>query len=120
MTALHSRKDESRCPIDNKILDCENDIFLDNFTKRQIEQMIKPCQNALFGCQKFVAPADMDEHLQACAFRERSASKLRCVFARCGCTFSTTTKEALEEHLKTEINDHLVVSVGCWGHQNQL
>lgn len=103
------RKDESRCPIDNKALNSDSDIFADNFTKRQIDQLLKPCKNAAAGCTKTFAPGELDSHLMVCEFGANGGERFPCTFNYCGCAFKGATKEELDNHLKDDLNQHLEV-----------
>ncbi|GAB0090754.1 TNF receptor-associated factor 6 [Sergentomyia squamirostris] len=97
---------ENACPVDNKPLSMESDIFPDNFTRREILQIKKPCPNATSGCLTNISPVEMDAHVLICEFRRRSTA-ISCYFARCGCNFSTTSQEALEAHVRNEMGFHL-------------
>lgn len=104
-----SRKDESRCPIDNKLLNSDSDIFADNFTKRQIDQLLKPCRNSSAGCTKTFAPGELENHLLVCEFGANGGERFACTFNYCGCEFKGATKEELDDHLKDDLNQHLEV-----------
>lgn len=93
------------CPIDNKPL-TENDLFPDNFTRREIQNMRKSCPNSSFGCQISISPLDMDTHILECSFRERLPA-IECSFRQCGCTFKANTQSEIDAHLQEEMASHL-------------
>lgn len=118
-STIFYRKDESRCPIDNKLLDSERDIFVDNFTKRQIDQLVKPCPNAASGCTKLLTTNELEGHLSVCghspgsngAVAAATAKNVQCTFYYCGCLWKGLAQDELEEHLKHDLNQHLEMLV---------
>ncbi|KAJ6646612.1 TNF receptor-associated factor 6 [Pseudolycoriella hygida] len=92
------------CPIDNKPL-TENDLFPDNFTRREIQNMRKLCPNSSHGCQISTSPLEMDSHLLECSFRERVT--VECSFRQCGCTFKANTQSEIDAHVQDDMVSHL-------------
>lgn len=92
--------------MDKQTLQMESDIFPDNFTRREILQIKKPCPNATYGCVKSVSPVEMDAHVLICEFRRRTTA-FPCYFARCGCKYTATSEQALESHIRNEMGHHL-------------
>lgn len=107
--SLFCRKKNNCCPIDNKPL-TENDLFPDNFTRREIQNMRKPCPNFTFGCQKSISPLEMETHLLDCSFRER-ITVIECSFRQCGCEFKANTQSEIDLHVQDEMASHLNVSL---------
>ncbi|XP_055705944.1 TNF receptor-associated factor 6-A [Phlebotomus papatasi] len=97
---------ENVCPVDKQTLQMESDIFPDNFTRREILQIKKPCPNATYGCLKSISPVEMDAHVLICEFRRRTTA-FPCYFARCGCKYTATSEQALESHIRNEMGHHL-------------
>ncbi|XP_055692586.1 TNF receptor-associated factor 6 [Lutzomyia longipalpis] len=110
---------ENACPVDNKPLSMDSDIFPDNFTRREILQIKKPCPNATFGCSTNVSPVEMDAHVLICEFRKRTTN-YTCYFARCGCQFMAPTQEALEAHVRNEMGHHLQLLMETFSKTNNL
>lgn len=63
------RKKSSCCPVDNRKLNKEKDIFPDNFTRREISQQRTKCPNIMRGCLEELSPLDVEAHLLVCDFR---------------------------------------------------
>uniref|UniRef100_A0A1L8DMJ9 Putative tnf receptor-associated factor n=2 Tax=Nyssomyia neivai TaxID=330878 RepID=A0A1L8DMJ9_9DIPT len=112
------RKDKA-CPVDNKPLSMDSDIFPDNFTRREILQIKKPCPNATYGCLTNISPVEMDAHVLICDFRKRTTN-YNCYFSRCGCQFVTTSKEQLELHVRNEMTHHLHLLMEAFVKSNSL
>ncbi|XP_059608861.1 TNF receptor-associated factor 6-B [Phlebotomus argentipes] len=112
-------KKETVCPVDKQSLSMESDIFPDNFTRREILQIKKPCPNATFGCLTNVSPVEMDAHVLICEFRRRTTN-FSCYFARCGCKFTAPTHDALDAHVKSEMAHHLELLMEAFLHNNTL
>nr|CAD7401815.1 unnamed protein product [Timema cristinae] len=75
------------CPIDNHPLSEEKDLFPDNFTRREIE--------------------DLEPHAsKACHNRKESSELEECSFKDIGCTV-VLTKTELARHLEDDIHHHL-------------
>lgn len=108
MTFFFFRNKNNCCPIDNKPL-TENDLFPDNFTRREIQSMRKPCPNSSHGCQISISPLEMDGHILECSFRERITA-IECSFRQCGCTFKANTQSEIDTHTQNEMAAHLNVS----------
>lgn len=104
---FYRKKNNYFCPIDNKPL-TENDIFPDNFTRREIQNMRKPCPNSSNGCQISISPLEMNTHVLECLFRERTS--IECSFRQCGCTFKANTQSEIDAHVQDQMASHLNVS----------
>ncbi|CAL1543412.1 unnamed protein product [Lymnaea stagnalis] len=55
----------TRCPVDNEPL-VENDVFPDNFAKREILNFNIRCPNKKDGCDKIIALGKLQVHLEVC------------------------------------------------------
>ncbi|XP_067003610.1 TNF receptor-associated factor 6 [Anabrus simplex] len=86
------RRDRSCCPVDGKIINKDNDLFPDNFTRREI--------------------LDREEHAShsSCAKEKESKlseqQKVECRFRDVGCE-ETLPNDQLDAHLETEVHSHL-------------
>lgn len=117
------RTQNPSCPIDNHHL-TEKDLFPDNFTRREIQQLRQPCANSAAGCETVLSPLDMDVHLALCAHglpptsRSHGAASVagdkqrlhECTFKMCGCKFTAIDEQAITDHLSAETVIHLNVS----------
>jgi len=81
---LHFRKKNSKCPLDDMDLSIE-DIFPDNYTKREIEQIRKSFP------EEFEPPNPVFE----------------CRFSTISCNFSTIEPTELEHHMETSYKQHI-------------
>ncbi|XP_030378054.1 TNF receptor-associated factor 6 [Scaptodrosophila lebanonensis] len=97
------------CPLDNKPLSAEHDIFPDNYTRREIEQIKHKCPNSPLGCSVVASPIEVDRHLPSCPYRRQQAQREeKCPFASIKCDFvGRPETNALEEHLKTDMPHHM-------------
>ncbi|XP_047113042.1 TNF receptor-associated factor 6-B [Schistocerca piceifrons] len=77
------QKDQS-CPIDSLPINQETDLFPDNFTRREIQEL--------------------DLHSSSCSYEKRE--EVQCTFHDVGCT-EILTKNSLAEHLKSQVHQHL-------------
>ncbi|XP_059170943.1 TNF receptor-associated factor 6-like [Physella acuta] len=55
----------TRCPVDNETL-VENDVFPDNFAKREILNFNIRCPNTKDGCQQIIPLGKLQNHLDVC------------------------------------------------------
>lgn len=97
------------CPLDNKQLSSEIDIFPDNYTRREIDQIKFKCPNSPLGCAVVASPLDVDKHLPTCPYR-RAKDMLdeKCPFSTIKCDFvGRAETNALEEHLKDDMPHHM-------------
>lgn len=63
----HYSDHDNRCPVDNNQLG-PNDIFPDNYTKREIAGISIICKN--LGCSASIPVMDFEDHYEVCKFRE--------------------------------------------------
>lgn len=98
------RKDNACCPIDNKKLTYASDVFPDNFTRREILQIRKPCPNT--NCLENLSPLEMDHHILECKFRENTIM-YDCLFKQCGCKFKCNSQDLLDKHMENDYKRHL-------------
>ncbi|KAH8306520.1 hypothetical protein KR018_005889 [Drosophila ironensis] len=98
------------CPLDNKRLS-DQDIFPDNFVRREIEQLKHKCPNSPLGCAVIASPIELHRHLPSCPYRrqqEQDPPEEKCPFARIKCDFvGRPETNQLEEHLKADMPHHL-------------
>ncbi|XP_043212115.1 TNF receptor-associated factor 6-like [Amphibalanus amphitrite] len=62
------RREREQCPQDNQPL-TENDIYPDNYTRREILQLRVHCPNSKSGCPTLVELANVDRHLTECEYQ---------------------------------------------------
>lgn len=119
------RTQKPNCPIDNQHL-AEKDLFPDNYTRREIQQLRQPCTNSAAGCEAVVSPLDIDVHLALCAHAppltpqcndslaaaaaDGNIRLVECTFKLCGCTYTAKDERQIDEHINTETAVHLNVS----------
>ncbi|XP_045479179.1 TNF receptor-associated factor 6 [Harmonia axyridis] len=97
------------CPVDNMTL-TKDDIFPDNFTRREINQQRTKCPNIIRGCLEQLNPLDVESHLLICQFKLPELpenEKLRCSFVHLGCEEKFEDEIELENHLQQQIHKHL-------------
>nr|CAH7731286.1 unnamed protein product [Callosobruchus chinensis] len=102
---------ELACPVDNFKLNKE-DIFPDNFTRREISQQRTKCPNIVRGCLEELSPMDVESHLLICQFRIPELpdnEKLRCSFVNVGCDEKFEDEPELQRHLDQQIQKHLTL-----------
>lgn len=99
------------CPLDNKQLSAEQDIFPDNYTRREIEQLKHKCPNSPHGCAVVASPIELHRHLPSCPYRRQQQQQPleeKCPFASIKCDFvGRPETNQLEEHLKTDMPHHM-------------
>ncbi|XP_075159002.1 TNF-receptor-associated factor 6 [Haematobia irritans] len=102
------RNKSQLCPMDNKKI-TEKDIFPDNFTKREIEQIQLKCPNIKLGCDFISSPLEMQRHKYNCPYRsDEEPTEEKCPFASIKCEFvGRPETNALEMHLKEDMPHHL-------------
>lgn len=89
---------------------------MDNFTKRQIDQLLKPCENASIGCTKVFASNELENHQLICEYAPPKdgavamGTRVECTFHYCGCPWRGMGQDELDTHLKEDLNQHLEVS----------
>lgn len=107
-----NRKKNPCCPIDNKQLS-ENDLFPDNYTRREIQQIRKSCPNAELGCKVIVSPLELDGHVMQCTYRRDSVAgqQYECTFKAAGCLFLSNDLDEMNIHQSTELSAHLNVKM---------
>lgn len=88
----------------------ESDIFPDNFTRREIENIRKSCPNSSFGCPQCMCPHDIAEQTKECCL-EGCSGPIQCSFRQCGCKFKGNTQKEMDEHAQNEMASHLNVSL---------
>ncbi|KAK4886970.1 hypothetical protein RN001_003241 [Aquatica leii] len=103
---------EKACPVDNKPLDKDNDIFPDNFTRREISQQRLKCPNIIRGCSEDLSPLDVEAHLLTCKYgvpKLPDNEKLRCSFVAFGCDSKFEDEPEQQRHLEQETQKHLML-----------
>lgn len=107
------RKPNPCCPIDNRPLAADSDIFPDNYTRREIQQLRRACSNAGRGCAVVLSPIELDAHRLICTYGSTQPQRqlLECRFLQFGCSFVASDAAQLDEHLGAELVMHLNVSV---------
>ena len=85
------------------------DIFPDNFTRREIHQLRKSCPFATNGCKVTVSPLELDSHALICSFKKDEANFV-CTFKKCGCKYEVNNNVALTKHIEESYQEHLNVS----------
>ncbi|XP_001354772.2 TNF receptor-associated factor 6 [Drosophila pseudoobscura] len=99
------------CPLDNKQLSAEQDIFPDNYTRREIEQLKHKCPNSPLGCALVASPIEVHRHLPSCPYRRQPQPEQleeKCPFAKIKCDFvGRPETNQLEEHLKSDMPHHM-------------
>lgn len=103
---------KSYCPVDNMKLE-KDDIFPDNFTRREISQQRTRCPNISRGCFEELSPLDVETHLLICKFRPPELpdnEKLRCMFVEMGCDKKFEDEPELQRHMEQEMQSHLLVN----------
>ncbi|XP_064556149.1 TNF receptor-associated factor 6 [Drosophila montana] len=99
------------CPLDNKQLSAEQDIFPDNYTRREIEQIKHKCPNSPHGCAVVASPIELHRHLPSCPYRrqlQQQQLEEKCPFASIKCDFvGRPETNQLEEHIKTDMPHHM-------------
>ncbi|XP_013403469.1 TNF receptor-associated factor 6 isoform X2 [Lingula anatina] len=61
------REEKHRCPVDNVLLD-EQNIYPDNFAKREILGLKLKCPNYSHGCRFIIELCNLESHLQSCFY----------------------------------------------------
>jgi len=98
--------------VDNKPLDKDNDIFADNFTRREISQQRIKCPNVVRGCLQDLSPLDVELHLANCKYgvpKLPDNEKLRCTFVSVGCDAKFEDEPEQQRHLEQQIQNHLML-----------
>lgn len=103
-----------QCPLDSVPLD-ENNLFPDNFTLREIRQILVPCPHQANGCQKRMSPYELESHIVTCKYGQEnveggSQSTEYCSFQSCGCNFKSSDSSEIETHIQQDMPVHLNVS----------
>lgn len=108
---------ENACPVDNMKLNKE-DIFPDNFTRREISQQRTKCPNIVRGCLIELSPLDIETHLMVCEYKIPELpdnEKLRCSFMEVGCEEKFEDEPELQRHLEQHIQKHLTMLSKAYG-----
>ncbi|KAJ1530281.1 hypothetical protein ONE63_005203 [Megalurothrips usitatus] len=103
------KREGSCCPIDNRPLTAPSDLFVDNFTRREIEQTRLECPNVGNGCKVVLPPIELENHIPNCS-HQRSGSghnSLHCTFENIGCQITISDADQLASHLETNLQQHL-------------
>jgi len=116
------KRDSACCPVDNMKLQKE-DIYPDNFTRREISQQRTKCPNIVRVCLEELSPLDLESHLLICKFRPvqhplPENEKLRCKFVHVGCEPKFEDEPELERHLEQDVNLHLQLLAGAYKNIN--
>ncbi|XP_037812196.1 TNF receptor-associated factor 6-like [Lucilia sericata] len=103
------RKKNQLCPMDNQKLEVDKDVFPDNYTRREIQQIKLKCEHNKTGCTFIGSPLEMEQHKLECPYRcEEEPSEEKCPFASIKCDFvGRPETNALEMHLKEDMPHHL-------------
>lgn len=91
----------------------KEDVFPDNFTRREISQQRTKCPNIVRGCLVELSPLDVESHLLVCDYKTPELpdnEKLRCAFVDVGCEEKFEDEPELQRHLEQHIQKHLTVS----------
>ncbi|XP_018572458.1 TNF receptor-associated factor 6 [Anoplophora glabripennis] len=111
-TCIHSWLErESACPVDNIKLK-KDDIFPDNFTRREISQQRTKCPNIIRGCLVELSPLDVEAHLMICEYKAPELpenEKVRCSFVDVGCDEKFEDELELQRHLEQFVQKHLTM-----------
>ncbi|XP_017768628.1 PREDICTED: TNF receptor-associated factor 6-like [Nicrophorus vespilloides] len=107
---LWLKKENACCPVDNLKL-TRDDIFPDNFTRREISQQRTKCPNIVRGCLQELSPLDVETHLLNCEFRIPEShlpesEKLHCLFGSFGCPHKFEDEPELQRHLENDTQNH--------------
>ncbi|KAL1505856.1 hypothetical protein ABEB36_005318 [Hypothenemus hampei] len=114
---------ENACPVDNKKLNRDKDIFPDNFTRREISQQRTKCPNIIRGCLMELSPLDVESHLLVCEFQCPELpdhEKLRCTFVNVGCFEKFEDEPELQRHLEQNIQQHLTLLSQAYAKVNEV
>lgn len=99
------------CPVDGMKL-TKDDIFPDNFTRREISQQRTKCPNIVRGCLEELNPLDVETHLLTCKYKIPELpenEKLRCSFVDMGCDEKFEDEPELQRHLDKDVQKHLMM-----------
>ncbi|XP_059060070.1 TNF receptor-associated factor 6 [Achroia grisella] len=104
-------KNSGYCPLDNDKLGMEN-IFPDNFVKREILNLTLSCPNSSKGCKATVSPLDFESHLESCKYNLPQTSsqpeiRVPCSFHAVGCKETFNTENDMSNHLNNDTQNHL-------------
>ncbi|KAL8574353.1 hypothetical protein ACOMHN_057345 [Nucella lapillus] len=97
------RGPQHRCPVDNVEIS-ENSLFLDNFSKREIDNFKAFCPNNKQGCDVIATVKQMTDHLQECPL-----ALLPCPNK---CSY-VLHRQDMEEHVGTTCDKRLVICPDC-------
>lgn len=75
--------------MDNEKISIEKDIFPDNFTRREIEQIKLKCPNSRLGCDIVASPIEVERHKLECPYRSpaNEQTEEKCPFASIKCIY---------------------------------
>ncbi|KAF7992002.1 hypothetical protein HCN44_010822 [Aphidius gifuensis] len=107
------KKKNSNCPVDNKPLNKEKDLFVDLFTRREISQQRTKCPNQEHGCDVELSPIEIDKHLITCQYKKNMSTKLKiyCSFKDVGCDDSFDNDKDMQKHIQENNQHHLMIMV---------
>ncbi|XP_020669499.3 TNF receptor-associated factor 6 [Pogona vitticeps] len=89
-----------KCPIDNEIL-LENQLFPDNFAKREILSLTVKCPNK--GCNQKMELRHLEDHQSHCGFASEKCPQCQ----------GTFPKNQLQEHMKLECSRRRIACPNC-------
>ncbi|GBP48282.1 TNF receptor-associated factor 6 [Eumeta japonica] len=96
------------CPIDNVNLNVTADIFLDNYTKREIREIKLNCPFESKGCPLKLSPLELEAHMAECTYDQAGPSHaMQCPFHTVGCKDVFKVEEELNKHLQDDLHNHM-------------
>lgn len=113
------RTKPGRCPLDDQALSKENDLFPDNYTRREISQTRVRCP--VEDCTEVVPLVEAFQHVTDCHQTNTETTNLECTFRNIGCEFVPLTFSELKEHLEASMHHHLaLLGAVCSGLTNRI
>ncbi|VVC28103.1 Hypothetical protein CINCED_3A015109 [Cinara cedri] len=103
------KRQSQSCPIDSLPLSTEN-LFPDNYTKREIDEQKVTCLNK--GCVAVIPLLEADQHYASCEFNKNQINlhaENVCPFHLIGCKDIVKTKSELMNHLVMNIHRHVTL-----------
>ncbi|XP_034245601.1 TNF receptor-associated factor 6 isoform X1 [Thrips palmi] len=103
------KREGSCCPIDNRPLTADSDLFVDNFTRREIEQTRLECPHVGNGCNVVLPPIELENHIPNCSYQRTGSghNSLHCSFENVGCRTTISSADQLASHLESNLHQHL-------------
>ncbi|XP_075211965.1 TNF-receptor-associated factor 6 [Lycorma delicatula] len=106
------------CPLDGQSLSWENDLFPDNYTRREISQQRVQCP--VEDCTEILPLIDAEYHVANC-HQTNEPTNLQCTFSNVGCDFIPSSMNHLKTHLEKELHNHLaLITAVCSGLTNRI